>query len=126
DQQPNAVAALGALAGGPPKDPVAGAALTQLQSIVTGQWTPPLRQAAVEALSGTRGGTVWLLDLHAKKQLPADLVAQTGQLLRNSPFQGERNRAMLLFPAAGKLNPKGLPPVAELAKRTGDPDRGQK
>src|SRR5262249_41153216 len=57
---------------------------------------------------------------------PTDLVAATGQLLRNSPFQGERNRAMLLFPAAGKLNPKSLPPITELAKRSGDAARGKK
>ena len=56
DQQPNAVAALGTLAGGQPKDPVTGAALGQLQSIVTGQWVPSLRRAAVEALAGTRCG----------------------------------------------------------------------
>ena len=48
------------------------------------------------------------------------LVAEAGRLLRNCPFQGERNRALLLFPAPGKLNPKNLPAIAELAKRTGD------
>jgi len=57
--------------------------------------------------------------------LPKELVAQAGQLLRNSPFQGERNRALLLFPAPGKLNPKALPAVGELAKRGGDASRGK-
>jgi putative heme-binding domain-containing protein len=68
---------------------------------------------------------VWLLDAHQKGDLPKELVAQAGQLLRNSPFQGERNRALLLFPAPGKLNPKALPAVAELAKRGGDASRGK-
>jgi putative heme-binding domain-containing protein len=31
----------------------------------------------------------------------------------------------LLFPAPGKLNPKNLPPIAELARRTGDAARGK-
>jgi putative heme-binding domain-containing protein len=33
---------------------------------------------------------------------------------------------MLLFPAAGKLDPKKLPAPAVLAKRTGDPKRGER
>src|SRR5205823_2692171 len=67
----------------------------------------------------------WLLDQHEKGKLPTDLVADAGRLLRNSPFAGERNKAMLLFPAAGKLDPKKLPAPAVLAKRTGDPKHGE-
>src|SRR5439155_27002201 len=37
----------------------------------------------------------------------------------------QRSKAMLLFPAPGKLNPKALPAMAELAKRTGDAARGK-
>lgn len=87
--------------------------------------TPDLKNAALAALAGNRAGTVWLLDTHQKNDLPKELVAQAGQLLRNSPFQGERNRALLLFPAPGKLNPKNLPPIGELAKRSGDSARGK-
>jgi putative heme-binding domain-containing protein len=87
--------------------------------------TPELKAAALSALAGNRAGTIWLLDAHQKGELPKDLVAQAGQLLRNSPFQGERNRALLLFPAPGKLNPKNLPAIAELAKRNGDAARGK-
>jgi putative membrane-bound dehydrogenase-like protein len=87
--------------------------------------TPDLKNAALAALAGNRAGTVWLLDAHQKGDLPKELVAQAGQLLRNSPFQGERNRALLLFPAPGKLNPKALPAVGELAKRGGDASRGK-
>ncbi|HEY1186000.1 MAG TPA: PVC-type heme-binding CxxCH protein [Gemmata sp.] len=87
--------------------------------------TPEIRAAAVGALAGNRAGTVWLLDTHQKGNLPKELVAQAGQLLRNSPFQGERNRALLLFPAPGKLNPKNLPAIDELAKRQGDAARGK-
>ncbi len=31
----------------------------------------------------------------------------------------------MAFPAPGKLDPKKLPPITELAKRTGDPARGK-
>ncbi|MDY3554081.1 c-type cytochrome [Gemmata sp. JC717] len=87
--------------------------------------TPELKSAALTALAGNRAGTQWLLDTHQKAALPKELVAQAGQLLRNSPFQGERNRALLLFPAPAKLNPKSLPAVAELARRQGDAARGK-
>jgi putative heme-binding domain-containing protein len=46
-------------------------------------------------------------------------------LLRNSPFQAERNKALILFPAAAKLDPKKLPPIGELVKRQGDAKRGE-
>ena len=51
--------------------------------------------------------------------------ANAGRLLRNSPFAGQRNKAMLLFPAPGKLDPKKLPAPAELAKRSGDATKGK-
>jgi putative membrane-bound dehydrogenase-like protein len=121
-----AVRALGQHISGSPKDEVSVMALQAVQQLVTAATQPAdLRKVAVETLAGTRPGTIWLLDAHAKGELPKELVAEAGRLLRNSPFQGERNRALLLFPAPGKLNPKSLPPVAELARRSGDAARGQ-
>src|SRR5262249_27409585 len=70
-------------------------------------------------------GTNWLLALKERGGMPKELDAHAGRLLRNSPFQAQRNKAMLLFPAPGKLNPKALPSPAELAKRTGDSGRGK-
>ncbi|MFO0849736.1 MAG: PVC-type heme-binding CxxCH protein [Gemmataceae bacterium] len=121
---PTAVAALGEQASGQPNTESARAALTALKAIVTGP-DSATRSKAVEALAGTRAGTGWLLQQKEQGKLPADLVAVTGRLLRNSPFQGERNKAMILFPATGKLDPKALPSPAELAKRTGDPAKGK-
>ena len=89
------------------------------------QATKELKIACLNALAGNRAGTEWLLETHAKKQLPETLVADAGRLLRNSPFQGERNKAMLLFPAPGKLDPKKLPSITELAKRVGNADNGK-
>jgi putative membrane-bound dehydrogenase-like protein len=98
-----------------------------LQDLVLGTDVPvELRKLAIETLAGTRSGTVWLLDTHQQGRLPMSLVAETGRLLRNSPFQGERNRAWLLFPAPGKLNLKNLPSIAVLARRSGDPARGKR
>jgi putative membrane-bound dehydrogenase-like protein len=121
------VAALGNQITGQAKDPGSTLALKILQKLVTekSEVLADIKPAAVESLAGTRAGTGWLLDLHAKKQLPAELVGPAGRLLRNSPFAGERNKALLLFPAPGKLDPKKLPALAVLAKRTGDPARGK-
>jgi putative membrane-bound dehydrogenase-like protein len=84
-----------------------------------------VKQAAIAALAGSRTGTGWLLQAAEKKQLSPDLMAFTGRLLRNSPFQGERNKALQIFPAPGKLDPKKLPAFGELAKRTGNADHGK-
>ena len=58
-------------------------------------------------------------------KMPKTLVADAGRLLRNRPFAGERNKALLLFPAPGKLDPKKLPAIAVLAKRIGNAVRGE-
>jgi putative membrane-bound dehydrogenase-like protein len=124
---PEAATALGALVTGQGNDAVSKAALGALEKKLQKDDNEPkeLLNAILGALAGSRAGTVWLLDAHQQGKLRKELVAQAGQLLRNSPFQGERNRALLLFPAPGKLNPKALPAVAELAKRGGDASRGK-
>jgi putative heme-binding domain-containing protein len=66
-----------------------------------------------------------LLEIHGKKELPETLVANAGRLLRNSPYLDIANRAKLAFPAPGKLDPKKLPPITEIAKRSGDAARGK-
>ncbi|MCZ2344444.1 MAG: c-type cytochrome [Bacteroidales bacterium] len=112
-------------AGGKPSE-AERRALDALQLAITlPKGKPELKQAALAALAGSRSGTDWLLSLREKDELPAALVADTGRLLRNSPFQGQRNKALLLFPAPGKLDPKKLPPISELAKRSGNADRGR-
>src|SRR5262249_61625433 len=79
----------------------------------------------VEALAASKPGTAWLLKLKEDGKMPDALVAETGRLLRNSPFQGQRNKAMILFPPPGKLDIKKLPPIASLARRTGNADKGR-
>ena len=95
------------------------------QAIRAEKGTPELKSAALGALAGNRSGTQWLLEIRQNKEMPEALAVEAGRLLRNSPFAGERNKALLLFPAAGKLDPKKLPSAAELAKRTGNAQHGE-
>jgi putative membrane-bound dehydrogenase-like protein len=121
-----AINGLGAMITGQPKDEIGAKAQAALQRLVTERDPAfPRRQLAVEVLAGTRPGTDWLLALKEKGMLPKELDADAGRLLRNSPFQGQRNKALVLFPAPGKLDPKKLPALVELAKRTGDAGRGK-
>jgi putative membrane-bound dehydrogenase-like protein len=119
--------ALGELLPKGPKAPAyATKALDALKLAVTLESsTPEIRSAALSALAANRFGTIWLLEAHGKGELPKEVVAETGRLVRNSAFADLRNRALLAFPAPGKLDPKKLPPVGELAKRQGDVSRGK-
>lgn len=85
-----------------------------------------LRVSAVSALSGTRPGTIWFLDLNEKKELPESLRPEVARLLRNTPYQDLRAKALLAFPPPGKIDPKKLPDIAALAKRKGNPEHGKK
>jgi putative membrane-bound dehydrogenase-like protein len=104
----------------------AEAALKGLQTaMVSKDLSDELKREALSALAGTRQGSEWLLGIHAKKELPEKLVADAGRLLRNSPHQDLRNKAMIAFPPPGKLDPKKLPSPAALASRRGDAKHGQ-
>jgi putative membrane-bound dehydrogenase-like protein len=102
-------------------------AVAALQEVVgNGKASQVLREAAVTGLSGSRPGTIWLLEQHAKGKLPEELVAVAGRLLRNSPYRDLQNKALVAFPPAGKLNLKKLPAIAVLAARKGDPGKGRR
>jgi putative membrane-bound dehydrogenase-like protein len=108
-------------------DATAKEALDSLKkAVLAPKATTELSRVALAVLAGNRAGTQWLLEAKQKNELPEALSADAGKLLRNSPFQGERNKASLLFPAPGKLNPKNLPTAAALATRTGDAANGKK
>jgi putative heme-binding domain-containing protein len=120
----DAVQALGELArraGGP-----APAALKALQQALLSTAVPAgLKTAVLSALAGTRPGVVWLLDLHARKELPEALKSDTARLLRNCPYQDLRNKALVAFPPPGRLDPKKLPPINVLVNRKGNVERGR-
>jgi putative membrane-bound dehydrogenase-like protein len=84
-----------------------------------------LRQAVVAALAGTRPGTAWLLEAHARKELKKDLLADLARLLRYSPYPDLRNKALIAFPPPPKLDPKNLPSIPALLARKGNVDRGK-
>jgi putative membrane-bound dehydrogenase-like protein len=122
-----AAQALGRLAQSRANARVAGQALKALQDAVIAKGPPgPARASALAALVGTRPGSQWLLELHGRKALPVDLVADAGRMLRNSPYVDLRNRALIAFPPPGRIDPKKLPSIAQLINRRGDPVRGQK
>jgi putative membrane-bound dehydrogenase-like protein len=120
-----AIDSLASLVAGKGKDEIGSKALAGLQEQLPRDDYPELQRTALSGLAGSQAGTQWLLDMAEKKKLPQPLITDASRLLRNSPFQGERNRALLLFPAPGKLDPKKLPPISELVKRTGDVKRGE-
>jgi putative membrane-bound dehydrogenase-like protein len=123
----DAVAALARLAQHRNEKNVAAQALKTLQDTLIAKGPPsPARLAALSALAGTRPGSQWLLDLHARKALPADLIADAGRLLRNSPYVDLRNKALIALPPPGRIDPKKLPSIATLLTRKGDVARGQR
>jgi putative membrane-bound dehydrogenase-like protein len=119
--------ALGDMARAGPKEPVARQALKTLQTVVAdARASMTLRQQAVVALTASRPGSVWLLDQHANKAFSAELAVVAGRILRNSPYQDLQNKALIAFPAPGKLDPKKLPAISVLAARRGNVDKGKK
>jgi putative membrane-bound dehydrogenase-like protein len=84
------------------------------------------RDAAVVALAASREGSLHLIRLHGEKSLPTEAIATAGRLLRSSPYPDVQKRAATLFPAPGKMDPKKLPSITELASRKGDAARGRK
>jgi putative heme-binding domain-containing protein len=122
----DAVAALGTHVPIYREQPSTKAALRALQAVLLAPGGDrELKQAALEALSANRAGTIWLLDAHAQKKLPAGLIADAGRLLRNSPFEDLRSRALQDFPPPARINPSRLPSLAVLVTRKGDPVRGK-
>ena len=121
-----AIQALGEHLSGRGDSPAARKALDALKELVSAvKWPTEARVSALSALAGSRSGTGWLLQLREQNKMPEDLIVDAGKLLRNSPFQAERNKALALFPTPNKLDLKKLPPLAELAKRIGDVERGR-
>jgi putative membrane-bound dehydrogenase-like protein len=121
--QIKAVAALGQQAdsgGGTAKQ-----ALAALRQILFEKSTETsFQQACLQALAGTRDGSIWLLEAQAQKKLEGSIALEAGRLLRNSPYQDLRNRALIAFPVR-RLNPTDLPRIDALAARRGNAARGK-
>jgi putative membrane-bound dehydrogenase-like protein len=97
-----------------------------LQAIVLDrELATELRTGAAAALAGARPGAIWLLALHERGGLDGAIKPDVARLLRNSPYQDLRNKAMIAFPPPGRIDPKKLPAIAALVARRGDPVRGR-
>ena len=84
----------------------------------------PAASELVQALVSTQKGSDWLLSL-PKADLNPVLASEIGRLLRNSPYQIIRNKAMIAYPAPGKMDMARLPKASDLALRKGDAKRGK-
>jgi putative heme-binding domain-containing protein len=84
----------------------------------------PLRTAAVAALGLGRAGEKQLLALAKDGKLADDLHFAAGQVLLNSSDEAIRLDAAKVLKLPPTLSAKPLPPVAELAKRSGTAANG--
>lgn len=76
------------------------------------------------AMSGTRNGTEFLLKQSASG-LPEESKQDIGRMVRNSPFQDLRNKALIAYPVSAKLDLKKLPSSQILGQRTGNVEKGK-
>ena len=100
-------------------------ATAALTAIVTSPNGGPARIEAVKALARTQAGAAALVQTAKDNKLPADLrpVAVTALNLVQYPTLAAD--IATLFPAPAALGGKPLPPIAELAKLTGDTSHGK-
>ncbi|HEY2785255.1 MAG TPA: PVC-type heme-binding CxxCH protein [Fimbriiglobus sp.] len=119
------IESLGRLSAGNSKTGAERRSLELLQEIFAKDGPAERKRAAVDALAGTRPGTDWLLRQKRDGKFPPELTGVAGRLLRNSPYESQRSRALVLFPAPGKLDPKTLPTPGDLAKKIGNAEAGR-
>lgn len=101
-------------------------AMKPLQSfLLNDQTDADTRRLALEGLAGSRIGTTWLLEANAKRELPESMIAETGRLLRSSPYQDLRNKALIAFPFSKKMDVAKLPSPSMLAKKIGNAEHGK-
>lgn len=83
------------------------------------------RRMALEGLTSSRAGTSWLLEMQSKKELPEAMLAEAGRLLRSSPYQDLRNKALIAFPITKKMDVAKLPSPSVLARKAGNAEHGK-
>lgn len=84
-----------------------------------------LRRRATIALGRSNAGAKWLLDAVERKQLPETLLPAVANALHGSPIAEARAAAARLFPLPASKDDQPLPPLQELLKLAGNPQRGQ-
>ncbi|MSU60830.1 MAG: c-type cytochrome [Pedosphaera sp.] len=83
-----------------------------------------LRQRVLRALAQVQDGAAEILKLAKNEKLPADLKLVASSELNNVRWASIKSEAAQLLPPPQSQNSEPLPPISELMKRTGDPQRG--
>ena len=85
-----------------------------------------VRRQAVKSLAQTHDGARGLLRLVEVQKLPDNLKFIAASELGLAPWPDVQAKTKKLLPLPATQNSEPLPPVAELAKRAGDPANGEK
>jgi putative heme-binding domain-containing protein len=93
--------------------------------IVKGAPRGDLQRMAVRAMGRSRNGEIRLYDSAKNGRLPDSLKFAAGSVLAESRDARLRESAAEILPMPAAAGDKPLPPIAELAKRTGDAARGK-
>jgi putative heme-binding domain-containing protein len=83
-----------------------------------------LRQESVRALGQFESGTMEILALYQNKALPSELQAVAAGVLAKAPWDNVRAEVQRALPPPAAADAK-LPPIPELATRTGDAAHGE-
>lgn len=103
------------------------AANADLAALIAATDTPlGLRREALRVYSRPRnGGGRRVLELVREGKLPDELKSEATAIVHNDPDGSVRAAASELLPAPKAASGRTLPPIAELARRDGDPERGR-
>lgn len=85
-----------------------------------------LRRSAVAGMARSTNGQKKLIELAEQKKLVGDTHLIAGAMLSRSDDESIRQAAMKVLPQPSMKNAQPMPPVDELAKLSGDVDRGMK
>ncbi|RMG35416.1 MAG: dehydrogenase [Planctomycetota bacterium] len=85
-----------------------------------------LRRLAVRALGANRGGALTLVRMAEGGRLPPELKETAAAVLHAASWSDVKQQAARLFPLPPAKDARPLPPLTELAKRRGNPERGRR
>ncbi|HKQ40134.1 MAG TPA: c-type cytochrome [Verrucomicrobiae bacterium] len=85
-----------------------------------------VRRQAIKSLAQTHEGAKALLHLAEEEKVPDNLKFAASSELSIAPWPDVQANAKKLLPVPAGQNSQPLPPLAELAKRRGDPAKGEK
>lgn len=107
---------------------IGGAAVFERLSPLIDAADKPLavRAAAAQAIGKSKPGIELLLKLAKEKKLPEDLNFTVANVLFAAPDPAVQAEARQYLKLPASASEKPLPPLPELLKMTGDPERGQK